>query len=130
MSRRPYVRPVTASEWVFRHPRYVRYMLRELSCLFIGAWTLMVVWGLGQLAQGPAAWSAFLEGLRSPASIVFHVATLAFSSYHALTWFNLAPKAMPVQVGEAFVPAGVVAGAHFTAWALLSAAVLYFAGAF
>jgi fumarate reductase subunit C len=56
MSRRPFVRPVSASEWVFRHPRYMRYMVREFSCLFIGGWTLLMVWGLMQLSEGPAAW--------------------------------------------------------------------------
>lgn len=129
MSRKPYVREMTW-RWIFRHPRYVSYMAREFSCLFIGAWTLMMVWGLGQLAQGPAAWSAFLECLASPSSIVFHVLALGFATYHSITWFNLTPKALPVQVGEEFVPGAVIAGAHFGAWAVLSAAVLYFAGAF
>lgn len=129
MSRRPYVRQMT-SEWIFRHPRYLRYMVREFSCLFIGAWTLMLVWGLKQLAQGPAAWAAFLEGLQSPASIAFHVLTLAFAAYHSITWFNLTPKALPLQMGEEFVPDGAISGAHYAAWAVVSLAVLFLAGAF
>lgn len=129
MSRRPYVRAITA-EWIFRHPRYLRYMLREFSCLFIGAWTLLMVWGLKQLAAGPAAWSAFLGLLASPASIAFHVLALAFAVYHSITWFNLTPKALPLQLGEGFVPDAAISGAHFGAWAVLSLAVLYFAGAF
>jgi len=129
MSRKPYVREMT-SEWIFRHPRYLRYMTREFSCLFIGGWTLLMVWGLKQLAEGPAAWAAFLECLKSPASIVFHVLALAFAVYHSMTWFNLTPKALPLQIGEAFVPDAAISGAHFAAWAALSFAVLYFAGAF
>ena len=129
VSRKPYVREMT-SEWIFRHPRYLRYMTREFSCLFIGAWTLMMVWGLKQLAEGPAAWAAFLECLKSPASIVFQVIALGFALYHSVTWFNLTPKALPLQIGEEFVPDGAIAGAHFGAWAALSLAVLYFAGAF
>jgi fumarate reductase subunit C len=129
MSRKPYVREMT-SEWIFRHPRYLRYMTREFSCLFIGGWTLMMVWGLKQLAEGPQAWAAFLEWLTSPASIAFHVVTLAFATYHSITWFNLTPKALPLQVGEDFVPDAAISGAHFGAWAVLSLAVLYFAGAF
>lgn len=129
MSRNPYVRAIT-SEWIFRHPRYMRYMLREFSCLFIGGWTLLMVWGLKQLAAGPAAWAGFLELLKSPASIVFHVATLAFAAYHSITWFNLTPKALPLQLGEDFVPGWVIAGAHFAAWAVVSAGLLYFAGVF
>ena len=123
MSRAPYERPIT-SEWIFRHPRYVRYMVREFSCLFIGGWTLLMVWGLNQLSEGPAAWAAFLELLKSPASVVFHLLTLAFAAYPSVTWFNLTPKALPVQIGEAFAPDWLIAGAHYAGWAALSFAVL------
>jgi fumarate reductase subunit C len=129
MSRKPYVREMT-SEWIFRHPRYLRYLTREFSCLFIGGWTLMMVWGLKQLAEGPAAWASFLEWLKSPASIAFHLVALAFATYHSVTWFNLTPKALPLQIGEEFVPDGAISGAHFGAWAVLSIVLLYFAGAF
>jgi fumarate reductase subunit C len=126
MSRNPYIRPIT-SEWIFRHPRYVRYMVREFSCLFIGGWTVLMVWGLRQLSEGPVAWAAFLELLRSPASIVFQLLTLAFAAYHSVTWFNLTPKALPVQLGEEFVPGWVIAGAHFAGWAVLSFIILVLA---
>ena len=117
--RKPYLRPIT-SEWIFRHPRYVRYMVRELSCLFIGGWTVLMVWGLKQLSEGPAAWAAFLELLKSPASIVLQLLTLAFATYHSITWFNLTPKALPLQRGEEFLPDWVIAGAHYAGWAALS----------
>jgi fumarate reductase subunit C len=129
MSRRPFERPITP-EWIFRHPRYVRYMVREFSCLFIGGWTLLMVWGLKALSEGPAAWAEFLELLQTPASIVLHLLTLAFAAYHSVTWFNLTPKALPVQRGEAFLPDRVISGAHFAAWVVVSAGLLYFAGAF
>lgn len=129
MSRRPYVREETW-RWIFRHPRYLRYMAREFSCLFIGAWTLLLVWGLKGLAEGPEAWAAFLAVLKSPASIVFHVFALAFATYHSITWFNLTPKALPLQLGEEFVPDGVIAGVHYAVWAVVSVAVLFLAGAF
>jgi fumarate reductase subunit C len=129
VSRKPYVREMTY-RWIFRHPRYVRYMAREFSCIFIGAWTLMMVWGLKQLAEGRASWDAFLEMLRSPWSIAFHVLVLGFSLYHTVTWFNLTPKALPVQIGEAFVPDAVIAGAHYAAWVLLSLVLLKLAGAY
>ena len=129
VSRKPYHRAVT-SEWIFRHPRYLRYMTREFSCLFIGAWTLMLVCALARLSEGPQAWAAFLEGLKSPLIVAFHVIALAFAVYHSVTWFNLTPKALPLQVGEEFVPDAAISGAHFGAWAVLSAAIVYFAGGF
>ena len=128
VTRRPHVRD-EGLEWITRHPRYLRYMAREFTCLFIGAWTFLLVWGLKQLADGPQAWAAFLECLKSPASIAFHMAALAFAAYHSITWFNLTPKALPLQLGEEFVPDAVISGAHYVGWALASGAVLYFAGA-
>lgn len=129
VSRKPYLRPIT-SEWIFRHPRYLRYMLREFSCLFIGAWTLLAVAGLKSLADGRAAYEAFLEGLRGPASIAFHVIALAFAAYHSITWFRLTPKALPLQLGETFAPDAAISGAHYVVWAGISLLVLFAAGAF
>lgn len=129
MSRKPFVRAMT-SEWITRHPRYVRYMAREFSCLFIGGYTLLLVAGLKSLSEGRGAYEAFLEVLRSPAIVALHVLALAFAAYHSITWFLLAPKAMPLQLGEAFVPEAVISGAHFALWGVVSLAVLYLAGTF
>lgn len=130
MSRKPYVREMPAFRWFFRHPRYLRYMARELSCLFIGAYTLLLVVGIGRLAEGRAAYEAFLEALKSPLSVAFHVLALGFAIYHSVTWFKLTPKALPVQIGEEFVPEWVTAGAHYVIWVLLSLGILLLAGAF
>ncbi len=128
MSRRPYRRTVSTTKWWLAQPRYIRYMAREVSCVLIGAYTAVVVVGLVRLSEGAAAWGAFLEALQSPASVVFHLLALAFALYHTTTWFNLTPKAMPVQLGEASLPGGVIIGAHYAGWALVSALVLLLAG--
>jgi fumarate reductase subunit C len=119
-----------SSEWIFRHPRYVRYLVREFSCLFIGGYALLMVVALMRLSQGPAAWEGFLQALQAPASIAFHLVALAFSLYHSVTWFNLTPKALPVQLGEKFLPDGVIAGAHYAGWFALSVALFWMAGVF
>ncbi len=130
VTRKPYVREVPRLRWFFRHPRYLRYMAREVTCLFIGAYTLLLLVGVKRLAEGEAAYEAFLAALASPASVVFHAAALAFSAYHSVTWFNVTPKALPLQVGERFVPGGVIAGLHYAVWAALSLAILVLAGFF
>lgn len=130
MSRRPYVREVPPVRWFFQHPRYVRYLVRELSCLFIGAYTLLLVVALKRLSEGPVAYALFLESIKSPVSIAFHVIALIFAVYHSVTWFNLTPKALPLQFGENFVPDRAIAGAHYAGWALVSVIILALAGAF
>ena len=43
---------------------------------------------------------------------------------------TLTPKALPVQIGEEFLLDGVISGAHYAGWGLLSVAILVLAGAF
>jgi len=128
MSRRPYRRPVSATSWWVGQPRYVRYMAREVSCVLIGAYTGVVAVGLLRLSEGAAAWAGFLHALQSPASVVFHLLALTFALYHTTTWFNVTPKAMPLQLGETQVPGGVIIGAHYAGWAVVSVLVLWLAG--
>ena len=130
MSRRPLIREVPPTSWYFRHPRYLRYMAREITCIFVAAYCVMLVIGLQRLAAGPAAYEAFLLALKSPDSIVFHILALAASLYHAGTWFNATQKAMPLQMGEDFVPGNVISGAHYVAWIVLSFVILFLAGVF
>ena len=61
MSRRPYVRQVERSWWL-HHPRYVAYMIRELTSLFVGLYCALLVVGLVRLSQGHAAWDGFVAG--------------------------------------------------------------------
>ena len=130
MSRRPLVREVSPTSWYFRHPRYMRYMSREITCIFVGAYCVLLVLGLQALAAGPAAYEGFLMALRSPASIVFQLLALVAAVYHAATWFNATQKAMPVQIGEDFVPGNVISGAHYVVWVVLSFGILFLAGVF
>ena len=130
MSRNPLVRAVPPTSWFFRQPRYLRYMSREITSIFIGAYCVLLVVGLQRLSTGQTAWEGFLLALRSPASIVFQFLCLVAAVYHAATWFNATQKAMPLQMGEDFVPGNVISGAHYVVWILLSLVVLYLAGVF
>jgi len=130
MSRRPYVREVSPTSWYFRMPRYMRYMAREVTSIFIGIYTVILLVGLARLADGPEQWAEFLKALQAPSSILFHWLALAFALYNSFTWFNVAPKALPIQVGEELMPDMVVAGGHYVVWVLLSLFILFWAGVF
>ena len=130
MSRNPLIREVPPTSWFLRHPRYMRYMAREVTSLFIGAYCVLLVVAMQRLSAGPAAWQGFLDALRSADSIVFHLLAMAAAFYHAGTWFNATQKAMPLQIGEDFVPGAYISGAHYLVWAVLSLVVLYVAGVF
>lgn len=106
-----YKRPMTG--WWRRNPYYVRYMVREASCLFITGYALVLLTGLARLAQGRAAFDAWRESLANPAALGFHALTVLLVLYHAWTWFKAMPKTLPfVRVGGTRIPdrAIVVAG--------------------
>lgn len=130
MTGKPYVRAIPRFSWFFRQPRYLRYMVREITCLFIGAYAVLLVVGLRRLAEGREAYEGFLQALSGPASLIFHLVVLVFALYHTFSWFNVTPKAMPVQVGEDFLPDEIIIGAHYAVWLVVSAALLYLAGAY
>ena len=128
MSRRPFVREVSRTRWYFRQPRYLRYMSREVTCIFIGAFALLLLCAVWRLSQGQAAWESFLAALEGPWSALGLLVILVFAVHNTTSWFNVTPKAMPVQIGEEFVPGRFIVAAHYVAWILASLLVLYFAG--
>jgi fumarate reductase subunit C len=127
MSRRPYVRKLSKLWWLSRG-RYTAYMIRELTCLFIGAYAGLVMVGLLRLSQGRAAYESFLEALASPLGIAFHVLALLFALFHMATWFGLAPKAMVLRIGGAKLPDAGIVVAHYGVWIGVSAVIMILAG--
>jgi fumarate reductase subunit C len=125
-----YVRPVSKTTWYLSKRSYTVHMLQELTSLFVAIFALILLWGIGAVAAGPEAYRAFLDSLRSPVVLFLMWATTIVMFYHAIAWFSVTPKAMPIQRGEDFVPGSIIAGAHYVVWILLSMLVLWLAGLF
>ena len=121
---KPYVRPLSKTSWFLTQTRYKRYMAREVTCLFIFAYTFLLVWGLKRLSEGPDAFNAFVQALGSPLGVLFNLVVLIAAVYHSTSWFNVTPQAMPIQRGEEFVPGKIIVGAHYALWAVASLIVL------
>jgi fumarate reductase subunit C len=125
-TRKPYVRSMDG--WWRRNPFYVRYMLREASSVFIAVYALLLLWGLWALHDGANAYDAWLAAMRNPAIVLFHVAAAVFVSYHAYTWWKVAPKTMPsLRFGGKEVPESWITAAGWAAWAVATVATLVFA---
>ena len=130
MSRQPYVRPMPKASWYMANARYRRYMLREVTCLLVGLYCALLIWALAALSSGsPERWAAFLAAQQNTAWGVFHaVALVYFLIYMTFDWFKLAPKAMPVQLGENKLPGGVIVIGHYVAWIVVTLVVFWLAG--
>jgi fumarate reductase subunit C len=104
-------------------------MLREASAVFIGAYMLLLIVGLLRLSQGPAAYDSFLNAILSSTGVVLSLITFVFALYHSVTWFAVAPKAMPLRMRGKAVPPAIIIGANWFVWGLASLLILLWVGA-
>jgi len=117
--RRTFHRPMEG--WWRRDPYFLRYMAREATAPFVAAYALVLLAGIVRLAQGEAAYEAWVESLRSPASIVLHAGLVAVFLYHTLTWFLIMPKTMPpIAIGGRKLGPAAVTSAGIAIAGLLS----------
>jgi fumarate reductase subunit C len=121
---KPYIRPMPASWWLKR-PSYLLFMMRELSCVFVGGYVVIFLLMLRNLSRGPAEYEAYMAMLRSPLAIAFHIVALAFALLHTITWFQATPKAMAVWKGEERLPAAMMIIPNYVGWVVASAVVAW-----
>ncbi len=111
--------------WWLDRWAYLRFTLREVSSVFVAWFVLETLIQLSALIDGPAAYQRFQDFLRNPVVIAVNVISLFFVVFHAVTWFNLAPKAMAVRMGGKRVPAILISGPQYIAWIVVSAVLAW-----
>lgn len=113
-----------------RNGRYKIYMLRELTSFLVGFYTFFTIFALAELASNSTQrWDSFLESQQGPWMVVLHgLALLYFLFYQTFPWFRLAPKAMPIQLGEKKLPGSFIVVGHYLVWIVVSAFVFRLAG--
>lgn len=132
MSRRPYIRPMSKTTWYMRNGRYKLYVARELTSFLVAFYSFFTICALAILASGSAeSWNSFLASQQSTGMVIFHsVALLYFLFFQTFPWFKVAPKAMPVQLGEKKLGDTPIIVGHYVVWIVISVFILWLAGAF
>jgi fumarate reductase subunit C len=118
-------RPRISVFWWVHRWSYLLFVLRELSCVFVAWFVVYLVRLVAAVHRGSDSYQQFLEWSGRPWMVVLNLVALAFVVLHAITWFTLAPKAMVVRLRGRQLPARMVAGGHFVAWAVASAVVVW-----
>jgi fumarate reductase subunit C len=111
--------------WWTRQWKYLRFILRELSSLSVAYFVVLTLLQLRALTGGPASYEAFQEWLAMPLVIALNVVSFFFVLFHAITWFNLAPSAMPLRVRGKRVPDWLIAGPNYVAWLAISVVITW-----
>jgi succinate dehydrogenase subunit C len=117
-----YRAPVSRLWWVHRRS-YVLFVLRELSSVFVAWFVVYLLLLITAVYRGSDSYRQFLDWAGNPLMVALNLIALAFVVLHAVTWFNLAPRAIVIRLQGRRLPSWTVAAAHFAAWAVTSAAV-------
>ncbi|CDL85144.1 fumarate reductase subunit FrdC [Xenorhabdus szentirmaii] len=106
--RKPYVRGMETNWW--RKLGFYRfYMLREGTSVPTVWFSLLVLYGLFALKNGPESWAGFVSFLQNPAVLLINIITLLAALLHTKTWFELAPKALNIIVkNEKMAPGPII----------------------
>jgi fumarate reductase subunit C len=113
--------------WWAQQWRSFKFILRELSSLAVGYVGLILLLLIWSLIQGPSAYAELLAWLAWPPVVVLSIIAFLFVLYHAITWFNLTPKAMPpIRVGGKRVDDWLIAAPNYVLWVVASAIIYWF----
>jgi fumarate reductase subunit C len=110
--------------WLGKWP-YLKFILRELSSIFVAWFVIETLMLIKALSEGLLAYAEYQQFLQNPLVVALNVISLFFVVFHTITWFNLAPKAMAVRMGGKRVPNLLIAGPNYVAWVVVSAAVAW-----
>jgi fumarate reductase subunit C len=110
--------------WLGRWP-YLKFILRELSSVFVAFFVVVTLLQIRALGQGPVEYAAFQQWLRSPLILAINAVSFLFILFHTVTWFNLAPKAMAVRMGGKRLPDLMIAAPNYIGWVVVSAVIAW-----
>ena len=77
------------------------------------------------VGRGESSYRSFLDLSANPIMLAVNVIAFFFITFHALTWFAVAPQAIVAHIGKKKVPPVLVAAAHYAAWLVASAFIFW-----
>lgn len=119
-----YYRRVSTYWWLERWP-YLKFILREASSIFVAWGVVVTLLAIRSVSRGPEDYAEFQRWLQTPLLLGVNAVSFLFVMFHAVTWFNLAPKAMAIRVRGKRLPGAAISAPNYAAWVVLSAGVAW-----
>jgi fumarate reductase subunit C len=121
-------RPRVSTWWWLQRSVYLVFVLREISSVFV-AWgvvfILLQIHALRQMKESAAVYTELVDWTKDPLILAINAISLFFVMFHAITWFNLAPRAAVVHFRGQRVPGVWLLWGNYIAWALVSVVVAW-----
>ncbi len=118
-------RPRVSVYWWLGQRQYLKFILRELSSVFVAVFVVITLLQLRALSKGPEAYARLQHKVQNPAVIGLNVISLFFVLFHTVTWFNLTPRAMPIRFRGKRLPEALIAAPNYAVWLVISVAVAW-----
>ena len=77
------------------------------------------------LKEGPQAYAELQEWLGSPVLVLLNAVSFLFILLHAITWFNLTPRAIVFRIRGKRVAESLIIAPNYVAWLMVSGAVAW-----
>jgi fumarate reductase subunit C len=118
-----WIRTRMSTYWWLGRRSYLAFIVRELSSIFVGWFAVYLLLLVRAVSRGETRYQEFLAWSGTSVVLTLNIVSLFFIVYHAITWFNLAPKAMVLRMGDTRVPGFLIAGSNYLAWVMATAVV-------
>jgi fumarate reductase subunit C len=116
-----WLRRRVSTYWWLTQRAYFAFILREISSVFVAWAVVYLLMIVRAISSGEAAFRDLLAWSAQPMVLALNVLSLVLVTFHAITWFNLAPQALVVHLGRTKVPGFWIAASNYAAWAVVSA---------
>jgi fumarate reductase subunit C len=120
-----WLRRRVSTYWWLEKPSYLAFALREGSCVFVAWFAVYLLMLVRATLQGEASYQQFLAFSARPWMLALNIVSFLFMIYHAVTFFDAAPRALVVHVGKTRVPGSLVGAGHYAAWLAVSAFIFW-----
>src|SRR5437660_10859040 len=90
--------------WLAQWP-YLKFILREISSVFVAWFVVVLLLQIRALSRGPDAYARFEHWLPNLGMVLLNLIALFFLVFNAIRWFNLTPRALVDRLLVTSVPA-------------------------
>jgi fumarate reductase subunit C len=113
-------RPPMSPYWYLDRWPYLRFMLREASCIFVAYFAIVMLLQIRAIEHGAASYAHFQVWMSYPAVMILNAIALVLIIFHAVTWFALVPRVFVRHMGGTSIPDLFAAVPNYGAWFVAS----------
>ena len=115
-----WLRQPVSTYWWLQKPAYLKFILRELSSVFVGWFVVFLLMLIQAVSAGAQTYQQFLAWSATWPILLLNLVTLFFIVFHTITFFIAAPQALVVRLGHRRLPANAIVAGHYGGLAAVS----------